>query len=238
MRGIVLMGQRPSFFSKKNTPLQASNSLGWPGPTTWLCFHRKSMRSSCVFSWQIQLGLEYEKQLYINKSNGKTTSHTKKTSGLKTIYFRDVIVITWNPNDPCFDWTLGLLLEGFCSPKKSGQLQVPGDTNPDPSRFFAGLMVPIPSEKKDCRVNPFLRATPAPAPLAPPATKTRARTKTRNKHPTFQVTLCWHLGFSFLEDRGTLCQRQVLCWCNSSPAKTKDFNLAVVEPLRPQKKEH
>lgn len=73
--------------------------------------------------------------------------HIKKTSGLKTIYFRDVVVITWNPNDPCFDWTLGLLLEGFCSPKLSGQFQVPGDMNPDPSRFFAGLMVPIPSEK-------------------------------------------------------------------------------------------
>ena len=30
----------------------------------------------------------------------------------------------WNPNDPCFDWSLGLLLEG--SKPKAKDKQVPG----------------------------------------------------------------------------------------------------------------
>jgi len=30
----------------------------------------------------------------------------------------------WNPNDPCFDWSLGLLLEG--SKPKTEDKQVPG----------------------------------------------------------------------------------------------------------------
>ena len=32
---------------------------------------------------------------------------------------------TWNPNDPCVDWSLGLRLEDS-TPKNKGQFQVPG----------------------------------------------------------------------------------------------------------------
>ena len=35
---------------------------------------------------------------------------------------------TWNPNDPCFSWSLGLLLEGstWFNPRNKGHSQVPG----------------------------------------------------------------------------------------------------------------
>ena len=35
-----------------------------------------------------------------------------------------VCIYAWNPNDPCFEWSSGLLLEGY--PKNRGHSQVPG----------------------------------------------------------------------------------------------------------------
>lgn len=40
------------------------------------------------------------------------------------IYFDTIYLYTWNPNDLCFDWSLGLLLQG--SKPKIEDNQVPG----------------------------------------------------------------------------------------------------------------
>ena len=44
--------------------------------------------------------------------------------GNQKVTLKKLVLYTWNPNDPCCDWSLGLLLEGCFAPKLEDK-QVP-----------------------------------------------------------------------------------------------------------------
>ena len=53
---------------------------------------------------------------------GKSKDSANQIPSLSLKYLG--FIYTWNPNDPCFDWSLGVLLE--CSTPKTKDKQVPG----------------------------------------------------------------------------------------------------------------